>query len=250
MRTERRASGRLPVVGRRGALVAVVGPEATGKSTVLEEIERRLPPGRRVLRIHAGRPPATPLTLVPRLLLPALRALFPEQRLTRVEARNAVGAAEGRSAPPLFALRAVMLAYERRALLARAARAAARGALVVSDRYPPSVPGAPDGPQLAGARGGRLVRWLGRLEGRLYAGVPAPDLVIHLAAPLEVTLARNAARGKREPEAYVRLRHALASNLRFDRAQVRRVDAARPLAEVVREVEEAIRGVLPPEDED
>ena len=78
------------------------------------------------------------------------------------------------------------------------------------------------------------------MEARLYRDIPAPDIVFHLSAPLEVTLARNAARSKQEPEDYVRFRHALSSRLRFDGAPVHAIDTDRDLQQVVREIEEMI----------
>jgi hypothetical protein len=55
-----------------------------------------------------------------------------------------------------------------------------------------------------------------------------------------VTLARNAARDKREPEDYVRFRHALSSRLRFDGAPVFPIDTDRDLPLVVQEIEGVI----------
>ena len=55
------------VLQRGGMIVALVGPKATGKSTIGHELATRLGLHLDVLRIHAGKPPATALTLVPRL---------------------------------------------------------------------------------------------------------------------------------------------------------------------------------------
>jgi thymidylate kinase len=227
----------------RATLIAFVGSEATGKSTILGEVEDWLGRTHRVRRVHAGKPPSTPLTFLPHVLLPALRAVFPEQRTLRVEERYEDGdGAAGKTFPLLFGVRSVMLAYERRTLLARAVRSG-RGTVVLSDRYPSEASGAPDGPQLAHLPmpSGRLSvrRALAKLEGRLYRGIPAPDMVFHLSAPLDVTLARNAARDKQEPEDYVRFRHALSSKLRFE-APVYGIDTDRDLELVVREIEEVI----------
>ena len=237
------ASG--PQVGPgRATMIAFVGSEATGKSTILNEVEGWLGRSHRVRRVHAGKPPSTPLTFLPHVLLPALRAVFPEQRTLYVEERYEDGdrAAE-KPYPLLFGVRSVMLAYERRSLLGRAARSGS-GTVVLSDRYPSQASGAPDGPQLAHLPmpSGRLSvrRALARLEGRLYRDIPAPDMVFHLSAPLDVTLARNAARNKQEPEDYVRFRHALTSRLRFEGAPVYGIDTDRDLESVVQEIEEVI----------
>ena len=238
-----------PASDRRDAgkstMIAFVGSEATGKSTILNEVEGWLGRRQRVRRVHAGKPPSTPLTFLPHVLLPALRAVFPEQRTLRVEERyeDSEGAT-GKTYPLLFGVRSVMLAYERRSLLLRAARSGT-GTVVLSDRYPSEASGAPDGPQLAHLPipSGRFSvrRALAGMEGRLYRDIPAPDMVFHLSAPLEITLARNAARDKQEPEDYVRFRHALSSRLRFDGAPVFGIDTDRDLELVVREIEEVIR---------
>ncbi|HEX6579562.1 MAG TPA: hypothetical protein VF195_01630 [Actinomycetota bacterium] len=225
---------------RRATVIAFVGSEATGKSTVLDEVERWLSKRRRVRRVHAGKPPSTPLTSIPHALLPALRSLFPEQRTLRVEERYEGGDATGTTYPLLFGIRSVMLAYERRALLRRAVRDGA-GTVVLSDRYPSDASGAPDGPQLTHLPMPKSAfsfrRILATVEGRLYRDIPTPDLVFHLTAPLEVTLARNAAREKKEPEDYVRFRHELSSRLRFDGASVYPIDTDRDLDQVVRQIE-------------
>jgi thymidylate kinase len=228
----------------KATVIAFVGSEATGKSTILSEVEGWLGRGHRVRRVHAGKPPSTPITFVPHVLLPALRAVFPEQRTLRVEERyEDANGTSGTSYPLLFGLRSVMLAYERRALLLRAIRSGG-GTVVLSDRYPSDTSGAPDGPQLAHlptpARRLSVRRMLARMEDRLYRDIPPPDLVFHLSAPLEVTLARNAARNKREPEDYVRFRHELSSRLRFDGTPVYRVDTDRDLGLVVQEIEGVI----------
>ena len=103
--------------GGGGGVIAFVGSEATGKSTIIDRMHRWLGENFTVRRIHAGKPPATALTYVPHVMLPWLRRVFPEQRSTRVERRTRVPElAPGRTYPLMFGIRSVMLAYERRAL--------------------------------------------------------------------------------------------------------------------------------------
>jgi thymidylate kinase len=228
-----------------GAVIAFVGSEATGKSTLLGDAERWLGQHYTVRRIHSGKPPPTWLTSVPQRLLPFLRALLPSQRSMSVGYRYAkIDDSEEKTFPLLFGIRSVMLAYERRALLIRAFRQAANGSIVLCDRYPSSSDGAPDSPQLAHlpTPPGRLAvrRRLSDLESRLYREIPRPDLVIHLTAPLDVTLARNAARAKTEPEEFVRFRHPLSDGLEFPGVPTRRIDTDRPFETIVTEVRKAI----------
>jgi thymidylate kinase len=232
------------------AVIAFVGSEATGKSTMLAETERALSARARVRTVHAGKPPSTPLTLLVNLTLPVLRALVPQQRSTRVDARHLEhGDDDGLRVPPLlFAVRAVLLAHDRRALLRRAHAAAAAGEVVLCDRYPSSVVGAPDSPQLArwtdATTGRRLLSWLVRTETRMYASIPPADVVFALWAPLDVTLQRNRDREKTEPEDLVRLRHRQAASMRFDGCPVHAIDTTRPLSQSLQDVREVVSTLL------
>ncbi len=224
-----------------GAVIAFVGPEASGKSTLANEVGSWLGKHYTVERIHAGKPPGTLLTLLPNLLVPLMRRLLPASRSTVVEAK--IASSENPPAvSPLFALRSVSLAWDRRALLLRAHTNSAIGRIVLCDRYP-SQPGAIDGPQLARVLDSpgysTWLRRLASLEARLYTDIPSPDLVIYLSAPLDTTLERNLARDKTEPDKYVRRRHERA-DFTFDNTTVRRISTDRSLAETVREVKFAV----------
>lgn len=237
--------------GSGGAVIAFVGPEATGKSTLIAEMSRWLGEHFAVEHIHAGKPKSTPLTLLPNLLVPTLRSLFPGSRSTRLEAQYLYDEPSEKprtSFPLIFAIRSALLAYDRRSLLSRAYSQAANGNIVLCDRYPSSQIGAPDGPQLSQlampTNLSSLRHRLARLEARLYRQIPPPDLVVYLSAPLEVALSRNASRGKKEPEDYVRRRHARSSNLEFEKAPVYKINTNQPFNETVLEVKKAIWKVL------
>jgi hypothetical protein len=67
-----------------GAFVAIVGPDATGKSTVVEETQRWLGAELWIEKAHAGRPPGTWLTIIPHTILPWLRRAAPSYRTTSI----------------------------------------------------------------------------------------------------------------------------------------------------------------------
>jgi thymidylate kinase len=234
-----------------GAVIAFVGSEATGKSTLLAKTSEWLGEHFAVEQLHAGKPRSTLLTIVPNLLVPALRFFLPGSRSTKLEAQYVYEQPSEKprtSYPLIFAIRSVLLAYDRRSLLSRAYRQAANGTIVLCDRYPSIQSGAPDSPQLfqLPVSTGRysLRRQLANTEARLYREIPSPDLVIYLSAALDVTLARNAARGKKEPEDYVRRRHARTSNLDFGRVPVHKVDTNQSIDQTVLEIKKAIWQVL------
>ena len=237
--------GLAPVSG--GAVIAFVGPEATGKSTLIAETNRWLGEHFAVEQIHAGKPEATALSIVPNLFLPALRSLLPAYRSGHVETQYAPAQhpeKQRESYPLIFAIRSALLAHDRRALLTRAFGQAANGLIVLCDRYPSLQSGAPDSPQLAHlpVTSDRLSlrRRLTSLESRLYREIPPPDLVILLSVPVEIALARNASRGKTEPEDYVRFRHAHSSSVAFGNTPVHRINTDQPLEMTILEVKKAI----------
>ncbi|XSC41939.1 hypothetical protein ACF1BQ_025130 [Bradyrhizobium sp. RDT10] len=114
-------------------IVALVGPKATGKSTIAHALATRLGGHLAVLPIHAGKPPATALTLLPRLLMPAARFLFSKERAGEYQKPER---RRDKQYSLLYVLRMTLLAYDRRKLLGRALRAASAGSVVISDRYP------------------------------------------------------------------------------------------------------------------
>jgi len=230
-----------------GAVIAFVGAEATGKSTLLSETRRWLGEHFVIEQIHAGKPKSTLLTVLPNFFLPILRSGLPTYRPSKI-VTNYAPAEQAQKSPKVYplisAIRSVFLAYDRRALLSRAFARAANGSIVLCDRYPSMSKGAPDGPQLQqfviDPKRYPIQSWLARTEKRLYQEIPSPDMVISLYVPLEVALLRNKNRGKEEPEDYVRFRHSLASNLEYGNAPVYKINTDQPLDTTVLEVKKTI----------
>ena len=241
--------GMIPLSG--GALIAFVGAEATGKSSLLFTISHWLGEHFDVEKNHIGKPAPTALSAIPNLLLPVLRFILPNYRSTRIQtkyASNCLSEKAKKSFPLIFGIRSVLLAYDRRSLLTRTFGKAANGTILLCDRYPSVVSGALDSPQLSHLLGSSsrysIRRRLANLETRLYREIPTPDLVLYLNAPLEVTVSRNANRKKKEPEDYVRKRHLQSSNLNFGRALVHRINTDQPFEKTVYEVKKAIWNAL------
>jgi thymidylate kinase len=230
-----------------GMIVALVGPKATGKSTISHVLATRLGQHLDVVRIHAGKPPATALTLLPRLLVPAARFLFSKERSGEYEKP------ERRSEQRyslLYILRMTLLAYDRRKLLCRALRAATAGSVVISDRYPMESVGTIDSSCFDEAAVAKcsspLQRWLMNEERALYKGLPKPGLLLCLEAPIETTIERDARRLKRDgPDAAaVRRRWELESRPVSSGKLTIWIDTSRPLDETVRSAIAAVWSAL------
>jgi thymidylate kinase len=271
-----------------GAVIVFVGPDACGKSTLVAETAAWLGKVFRVRRVHLGKPPSTWLTLVPNLagrllgrLVTQLRegdgrgAGFQAAGSRQVEnlPHEAEEGGERRRGGLLHRLRAVLLAWDRRALARGLARQAARGWLVVCDRYPSAQVGAADSARFAvppspptplpqGARGGtetplpsgergrgeggRLAAYLARLENALYRQVPPPAVVLRLTVPLAVAIQRNRERCKtgKESDAYVTRRHGAFVAPSFPNVPTVEVDTSMSQALTIHTVRRVLWQVL------
>lgn len=220
-----------------GLLIAFVGPEATGKSTLVKETADWLGDIFAVRTAHLGKPPSTWLTFAPNLVLPLVRKAAPQQRMSRRQ-QGAERDDEG-TVSLLYALRAVLLAWDRRALAAKLRRAAADGTLVVCDRYPSATVGAMDSARLktpgSGGIGKRLLGYLARLEGQIYRQIQPPDLVIRLTVPVEIAIERNRERIKKgkEADAYVLQRHTSGVVPAFPLARTIDLDSNQPRSRTI-----------------
>jgi len=187
-----------------GTVIAFVGADATGKSTLVGEATRWLRRACDVTTAHLGKPPSSLWTWPINAALRAVRAVRgqgPRWRPSSLPTSN--GGSPKRIGPSaiLFALRAVVLAYDRRRAVRKTRRAAARGDVVICDRYPRTQVGAMDGPRLNAAtdvRGSmsRLYAALTRIEEHLYHGLPQPDVLIELTVSVESAKQRNRSRVK------------------------------------------------------
>jgi thymidylate kinase len=143
-----------------------------------------------------------------------------------------------------------LLAYDRRRLLVRALRATTAGSIVISDRYPSESVGAIDSccfdeAALANCSSPPK-RWLMNQERALYKGLPKPDLLLCLEAPIETTIERDARRVKQggPDAAAVRRRWELESPPASSRSAAIRIDTSRPLDETLRTAVRAVWSAL------
>ncbi|HEX5470949.1 MAG TPA: hypothetical protein VFW73_03640, partial [Lacipirellulaceae bacterium] len=234
------------VLQNGGMIVALVGPKATGKSTIGSAIAKYFGRHLDVVRFHVGKPPPTSLTWIAHMLIPVARRLYPR------ETSGAYESGERRQQKRyslLFVMRMVLLAHDRRTLLRRAQRIAAGGGLAICDRYPAATIGAIDSSCFDDVAiktcGSRLKRWLMLWERSIYRSLPRPGLVIRLIAPIETTLARDAARVKQgapNSEA-LRRRWTLERSGEF-KATIVPIETDRPLDATVAAVVQAVWSAL------
>ena len=232
-----------------GLIIAVLGADGSGKSTVATEVTRELSRKVAVMRLYMGSGNGSSSIL--RWPLWAVSRCLGRVRGNQMRgAGQKPGVPEERSTWTLRkALRgafhltwALALAREKRTKLKRAWQARRKGILVVCDRFPQTdVEGYNDGPLLGHLSKSRLpfLRWLGSWERSSYAQTARypPDLILRLLGPVE-TLGRR--RPEMDPARIHRKQEGIRA-VRFPRStSVVDIDAGQPLEEVVARAMSAI----------
>ena len=229
-----------------GLLVAIVGPDGAGKTTVARETTSWLSREVAVLPMYGGSG-SGPASLPRRVLESTARLAHPSWRGngSALEARESVpsaphgdrasGGLGGRLQRLARAAWALSLARERYRNAARARRARDRGVVVLADRFPQNqFPGLNDGPKLTPWLSHRdpLLRWAARRERAAYERIAlwSPDLVVKLHLPFDVARERK----PDTPTDQLRRKVEIVDALRFpSTTQVVSVDAQMPLESVV-----------------
>lgn len=235
-----------------GAIIAIVGADATGKSTLVSETQRWLGNVFAVRTIHTGKPPSTWLTAPINIALLLVRKLgtgsqsagYGEQSAS-IDPGLSQHKFKGLSSFP-YALRSVTLAWDRQRLILNARRRVAEGELVVSDRYPSRTIGAMDSPRLVeeSQKTGSIVAIYNRLawlEKRLYEKIPPPDIALKLKVSLETAKKRNNQRDDKDGDAYLAARHRQSADWYMQGTNyVHSIDTDQTLEETIRNVKETI----------
>jgi thymidylate kinase len=241
-----------------GAVIAFVGAEATGKSTLVSETGKWLRQCFSTRTFHAGKPPSTWVTTPINVSLPILRRLLPQLRTTRQDITNGQSTTIVSNRVPkgwsglIYAIRSVSLAWDRRQLLVKARYFAANGDFVVCDRYPSENIGTMDSPRLQenyDIEGpiGTLYNWLARLEQRFYKEIPPPDIVIKLKVSMETARQRNRDRIKvdKETDAYLEARHRQCRDwYMFGTKYIFEIDSEQSLANTIIAIKQKIWEVI------
>lgn len=227
-----------------GVLVAFLGCDGAGKSTITRTVAALLAPKIDVLLVYfgSGDGPGSllrwPLSATRRAAA-RLGLLAPTDGATRFASRP--GRRDGVLRSLALGLWALTLAIEKRRKLRTAWRARSRGLLVLADRYPQAqLPGFNDGPLLGhlATRRNAVLRALARFEGEPYrrAARQVPDVVVKLRVTAETAGARKPDTAAEAIDSRVRAIDALA----FPGSTVVEVDANRPLTQVLKDVERVV----------
>lgn len=217
-------------------LIAVVGCDGSGKSTVVDALTAWMNTQRPTTLCHLGKQTGNIGRRIARV------PLFGRKLDSSLHGKAQKAQSSGR---PGVAAAAAIYAFSMRRVRRFRRMLALRnqGFAIVADRFPQvSVPGPMDGLALADAQGNALVRALSRREREHYLWMAShrPDLVIRLNVGLEVAMARKP---DHRPSSLAR-KIADVPRLEFDGAPIVDIDAELPLEQVVALAQSAVAEVL------
>ncbi len=222
-----------------GAVIAVVGGDGAGKTTLVEAIHRWLGSEFAVRKFHMGKPQPSFLTLVVRGILKIGRklGLYPYQR-AEVSYTKDPEAIIFPGYPWLF--REVCTARDRYLTSKRARRLSAKGEVAILDRFPLDEVKFMDGPQASRMTSGITRNWLlsslMNLEESFYRKISPPDLLIVLRVPPDIAVQRK----RDELEKTVRPRSTEIWEVDWSRTSAHVIDASAPLEAVLTQVKALI----------
>jgi thymidylate kinase len=225
-----------------GGVIAVVGGDGAGKSTMVQGLSGWLNGPLETRVVHMGKPPRSPANLVVKGALLAARSagLVTDWLPNYPTAQEHAGRAPGRA----WLLWQLVTAGDRRRQHRRVRRLAARGDLVVCDRFPLAQVTLMDGPRtrwVPTAGLSPLDRRLVAAEQRCYAEITAPDLLLVLRVDPDVAVARK--QGV-DPADFVRPRSAEVFGADWAGTDAVVLDAGRPAEEVLAEARAAVWAAL------
>jgi thymidylate kinase len=215
-------------VSRGGLLIAVIGGDGSGKTTVIEELEDWLSGVFEVKKLHMGKPAWSFTTITVRgiLKIGTLLRLYPFEGDVFEQTPQPHGY-------PWF-IRAVCNARDRYLTYIKARRFSANGKLVLCDRY--CIPGFMnmDGPQCESAmpdlkKQNWFLKTLNLKEQFYYNHIKLPDLLVVLKVDPEIAVRRKID----ETEASVRARSTEVFNLEWNKFSASLINANKSKDEIL-----------------
>lgn len=210
-----------------GTLMAIIGCDGAGKTTVTEQLFRWLSWKVDTEKIYLGSGSGLPRRLY------TVKRLFMRSKDAKIKLTAEENAQVNAG---MSAARMLWKAYIARRIyksVVCAKRECSKGKVILTDRFPQSsFPGIYDGPSLREQEWrsfpGRL---LSQYESKIYQQLSAlpPDIVVKLLIPAEIAMQRKPEDAKEDILGKAEITHKLT----FPGAHIIEVDAAKPLEEVV-----------------
>ena len=218
-----------------GFVAAICGLDGSGKSSVVVALEENFSKHFSVKMFHLGRPRSNIFTLI----FKPFFVSYSYVRRLRITNKNKVIKKDKNKISIIYAIRSVLLAYDRRVEAKKAHRYSQRGYLVICDRYPGLLEGKMDSPRIhKDTSRNSLYQFCYRLEQALYKSIKKADIIFHLSVSIEEAIKRNNMREKfgKETDDELRERYQINSGVTFLSDNYNFIDATVPFSNVLSEI--------------
>jgi thymidylate kinase len=223
-----------------GAMIVVAGLDATGKTTVTNELKKWLGKNLTISLVHFGKPSSTLRTYPINFLIKLMRRNSTDSNLKSSIKKD------DRPKSFLYIFRQVVLAYDRYSLAKKCSKKTSMGELVLVDRYKSENYGVMDSKRINPKQYKGLKRKLANFENSLYEKMPKPEILFYLTVPVEVAVVRNEERIKegKESEEFIRIRHEQNKNLTYRANHNFKIDTDQPYEDEIRDIKSKIWSIL------
>lgn len=219
-----------------GLVVAICGLDGSGKSSVVSALRLQFSKYFCTKIIHLGRPSSNPYTLFFNLFI-SIFSFFKKFKFFMKKTKHQKSSSKNISL--IFAIRSVLLAYDRKTQSKKAYNLSKKGYIVICDRYPGLTNGKMDSPRIpTNESRGFLYQFCYRKEQNLYRSIKLAKFIFHLSVPLEVAINRNRLRVKfgKETEEELAERFLVNSDAKFLGENYRKIDASPPFQTVLNQI--------------
>jgi len=222
-----------------GTFIVVAGLDATGKTTITNELKRVLGKNFTINLIHFGKPPSTLITFPFNTLIKLLRKNNVNPNL-----KSSINDNKPKSL--LFIVRQVILAYDRYKLAKKYFDKVSKGEIVICDRYKSEDYFVMDSKRLEPSIYQGIKKKLSLLENYFYNNMPKPNILFYLKVPVDIAVKRNEERIKvgKESAEFIRIRHSQNKDLTYKADFVYEIDTNREYKEVISEIKTKLWEVL------
>jgi len=181
---------RRKLLPQMGLTIAISGVDGSGKTTMLEEVDRVLGQFITIERFHLGRPQGKLIELI-------WRALGNKSENSIMSGTSKIITPTSMARAINGAILSLLRFLKARSIINRARR----GGLMLVDRWPTDEVGKMDGPRIIlGENPRMIVRLCKTIESWAYSNMPQADLCYFFIVPIEVATERNRSRIKENKE--------------------------------------------------
>jgi thymidylate kinase len=226
----------------KGFVLAFTGPEATGKSTLVDSTTNWLNSNFCVYNFHMGKPKSSIITFPINIFSPFFKMVFSKQRNINY-IKNNISNGESKF---VYSIKSLVLAIDRYSRAKKVFNLAMKGAVVICDRWPSSEVGKMDSSRIVvsskSSIKSKFLRLLSKIENKIYEKIKSPDFIIKLSVSPDVAVSRNINRRKRNKETsnYVIQRHKKSMMPKFIKIKSKTINTDKPLSDTIIDIKNII----------